>query len=308
MQLVHFDVEQNLKQYLSGTTYPFPLHADNISKIRNKGTIEAVSVKTQSDLSNPTALKKLPNLKLIITRTVGTEHIDLSYCKKSGIAVYHIPDYGAYNIAEHALALLLSGAKHIVAGNASVHQGNFMYEHFLSLSLRGKTLGVVGTGKIGQEFIRITSGLGMNTIAFDVAKNDGLTGELGFSYVSLVRLLKEADVVSLHVPLLPATRHMIGDKELATMKKGAILVNTSRGGIIDTLALVKHVRKFKAVCLDVLEDERHFTKSHPLLAHENVIITPHIAFYSDTTIKAIAGETLNNTVRFVKGDMTNRVV
>ncbi len=212
--------------------------------------------------------------------------------KKKGIVVKNIPDYGAYNIAEHVLALLLTGARNIIPSDKQVHEGMFTYKDFMGVGLRGKTLGVIGTGKIGLELIKIAKGFEMQITAYDIVKNEKAEEDLGFVYVSLNKLLKTADFISLHVPLLPETKYLIGDKEIKMMKKGVILINTSRGAIINTKALIKNIKKFKAVCLDVVEGEENFTKNNPLLKLNNVIITPHIGFFTDNSIKRIGEETM----------------
>jgi lactate dehydrogenase-like 2-hydroxyacid dehydrogenase len=290
MTTIHFNVDENIKKYLRGIIYSFSLSAKTLSMIPNKTEIKAISIKSQSAIDER-VLESLPNLKLIVTRTVGTDHIDLEEAKKRKIEVKNIPDYGASNIAEHAMALLLTSARNIVQADADVHQGRFDYEPFMGMALKGKTLGVIGTGKTGLELVKIAKAIAMNIKAFDVFKNERAAKELGFPYVSLDELLETSDFISLHVPLLPTTKHLIGEKEIKKMKPGVILVNTSRGGIINTKALVKNIRKFKAVALDVLEDEKNFTKKDPLLKYKNVIITPHIAFFTDESVKKIAEET-----------------
>lgn len=308
MKIIHFDIDENLKPYLKGENYSFSLNKKNISKIKDKNKIEGVTFKSQSDLFDKKIIEEFPNLKLVITRTAGTDHVNLDFCKEKNIAVYNIPDYGSYNIAEHAFALLLNGAKNITSANNYTHQGKFDYANYLGVSLKGKTLGVLGTGKIGLELIKMAKGFDMDIFAFDVFKNEKAAKELNFKYVPLDELLKNSDFISVHVPLFPKTKHMIGENEIKKIKKGAILVNTSRGAIIDTKALIRNINKFKAVCLDVLENEKTFSKNHPLLSFSNVIITPHIAFYSDATVKKIAEETLENIKRFQKKDNTNRVI
>ncbi len=290
MKTVHFDVDKNIKKYLKGILLPFSLNTPNLPKIPNKPKIGIISIKSQSTIDKK-VLNKLPNLKLIVTRTVGTDHIDLEACKNRGIVVKNIPDYGASNIAEHAMALLLAGARNIVNADKLVHQGSFDYEPFMGVALKGKTLGVVGTGKIGLELIRLAKAFGLEIIAYDVFQNEKASHELNFPYVTLDKLLEKADFISLHVPLLATTFHLIGERQIKKMKEGVILINTSRGSIIDTQALIKNINKFKAVCLDVLEDEKKFSRKNPLLKYKNVIITPHIAFYTDESIKKIARET-----------------
>lgn len=305
--IAHFDVDKNLSQYLKDNIYSFSLISENISKVKNLNKIEVISFKTQSKM-NPHVLDFFPNLKLLITRTVGIDHIDLDYCKKRNIAVYNIPDYGAYNIAEHAMALLLNGAKNIIPSYKQTQKGNFSYQNLLSFALRNKLLGVIGTGKIGFELIKMAKAFGMKIYASDPYIDEKLAKELGFEYVSLDKLLESSDFISIHVPLLAQTKHMIGEEEIKKMKENVILVNTSRGGVIDTKALIKHIKKFKAVGLDVLENEQNFCNNDPLLKFDNITITPHMAFYSDESIKTIAKETLANIKRFERGDKINKVV
>ena len=304
--VAHFDVDKNLNKYLKGEVYPFSLNISSLAKIPNKKQFEAVSFKSLSSIDCP-IVQFLPNIKLFVTRTAGIDHIDIASCKEKGIAVYNIPDYGAYNIAEHAMALLLAGAKNIIPLHKQTQKGDFSYHNFLSLSLKGKILGVIGTGKIGIEFIKMSKAFGLKVKALDRYKNKKLAKEIGFEYKELDAILETSDFISIHVPLLPDTKHMVGEREIAKMKPGVILINTSRGAVIDTKALIEHADKFKAICLDVLEDEKKFSKKHPLLAFNNVIITPHVAFYSDETIKTIAEETLKNIERFEKNDNTNRI-
>lgn len=298
MKIIHFDVDSEIKKYLSGKLLSFSLTLDSLEKVVKKENIEIITFKSQSVI-NEKILSEFPKLKLIITRTVGVDHVDLTACEKRKIIVKNIPDYGASNIAEHALALLMAGARNIIQANEKVHQGKFNYENFLGTSFKGKTLGIIGTGKIGLELLKIVKGFYLKIIGYDVVKNKKATKELNFSYVSLENLLKNSDLISIHVPFLKSTFHLIGEKEIGLIKKGAILVNTSRGEIIDTQALIKQVKKFKAVCLDVVEDEKNFTKNHLLLKYKNVIITPHIGFYTDESIKEIARQTENYIEEFI---------
>lgn len=288
--IVHFDVDQEIEKYFKDKKYDFSLSKITISKIKDKDRIKVISIKSQSSIDG-LILKYFPNLKLIITRTVGMNHIDLDICRKNNIKVVNIPDYGASNIAEHALALLLAGCRQIVQADKQVHQGKFCYKNFLGTALKEKTLGVIGTGRIGLELIKLIQSFDLKVICYDVVKNEQAKKKLGFSYVSLEFLLKNSDFISIHVPLLNSTLHLIGEREINLMEKGVILVNTSRGEIIDTKALIKHIKKFKAVCLDVVEGEKNFDKNNPLLKYKNIIITPHIGFYTYDSIKTIADKT-----------------
>jgi len=304
---VHFDVDDNLDKLFSGNKTSLSVREGNLAKIKNKEKISAISLKSQSKITKE-VLEHFPKLKLIATRTVGYDHIDLSECKKRGVAVYNVPSYGSMHVAQHGVALMLSGARNIIRANKETHLGKFSYKNLLGISLVGKTLGVVGTGKIGLEFIKIARSLGMKIVAYDIFKNEKAAEELDYKYVTLDDLLKQSDVITLHIPSTPKTKHLLDAKRLKSVRQGAILVNTARGDLIDEKALVANIKKFHAVCLDVLQNEDKFSRTHPLLKFENVIITPHVAFYTDESIKEIARETLLNIERFRKGDKTNRVV
>lgn len=295
MKILHQNVDEHLAKLLPATR-----HVD-------KSEITCITCKSQS-IVDAKFLSRFPKLKLIVARMVGTDTIDLVYCKKHDIAVYHIEDYGAQAVAEHALALILTGARNITNADTLTHSGKFLYESFLGKSIGGKTVGIVGTGKIGLSLINLFIPFGVHIMAYDVIKNNTAAKKMGFSYVSLSKLLRQSDFVSLHVPLTAQTKHLIGGNELKRMKKGSVLVNTSRGAIIDQKALIRYINKFHAVCFDVLEDEQSFTKHHPLLSYPNVIITPHIGFYTDTTIVTIAKKTLQCIDRFKRGDNEGRVV
>lgn len=305
--IIHFDVDRNLDLLLSGKKFPNEITPQTVGIIKNKDKITVLSLKTQS-LITKEVIEAFPRLKIIVTRTVGVDHIDLNSCKERKVAVYHIPNYGPQHVAQHAIALMLTGARNIIPADYNTHKGNFSYKNFLGISLEGKTLGVIGTGKIGLEVIKIAKSLGMKILAFDIYQNKKAAQELAFKYVTLEDLLKNSDAVTLHIPSTPETKYILNKKTIPLMKKGAILVNTARGDLVDTKALIKNIAKFHAVCLDVLEDEHKFSKNNPLLQFKNVIITPHCAFYTDESLKIIAQETQENIKRFQRGDRTNRVI
>ncbi|MBI2029936.1 3-phosphoglycerate dehydrogenase [Candidatus Gottesmanbacteria bacterium] len=305
--IVHFDVDKTLNSLLQGEKHSIEITPKTLSRIKNKDKITVMSVKTASFITKE-VLEAFPKLKMLQTRTVGIDHIDLTSCKERKIAVYHIPNYGPYNVAQHAIALMLTGARNIISANIDTHSGNFSYKNFLGISMHGKNFGVIGTGKIGIEAIKIGKSLGMNILAFDIFKNENAAKQHGFSYTTLSKLLKESDVITLHIPSTKETYHMLGEKEFKLIKNNAILVNTARGDLIDIKALIQHANKFHSICLDVVEGELTFNKKHPLLKLKNCIITPHSAFYTDDSMKIIAKETEENIKRFQKGDRTNRVV
>ncbi len=308
MHILHVDVDENLKPLLNkGELLASPLTNRTVKKIKKNNEIEVITFKSQSRI-DAAILDAFPKLTLLIARMVGTDNVNHQACKDRGISLYNIPDYGTYNIAEHGLALMLAGARHIVAADKEVHRGKFSYRNFLGKSIKGKTVGVVGTGKIGIALIRLLQPFGVTILAFDVIKNEKASQELGFSYVPFGALLKQADIISLHVPLMKETEHLVGEKEITLMKIGSILVNTSRGAIIDTKALIKNIKKFHAVCLDVVEGEEQFFRTHPLLKYKNVIMTPHIGFYTDDSIRRIARETSACIEKFLAGNPEGRVV
>ncbi len=239
----------------------------------------------------------LPNLKLLCTRSAGTDHIDLAACKARGIVVCSVPDYGAHVIAEHAFALLLSAVRHVPEGDKRVKAGDFSWQGLKGMALRGKTMGVAGTGRIGRNLIQIAQGFGMRVIAYDVFRVQGV------DYVEWDELWKQSDVVSLHMPLLPETKNMVNEKTLSACKPGLVLVNTARGALIDAEALVaalKSGRVGKAL-LDVLPDEHDLSAEHGLIDHPNVVVTPHVAFYTDDSVKELYGQTAVSIREWLEG-------
>lgn len=303
MHIIHFDVDPELNKYLPGEKKEISLQ--DCDESLQKET-EAISIKTASQADAKT-LSQFPKLKLLITRTVGIDHIDLKYCREKGIAVYHIVDYGSFNIAEHVFALILSGTRNILSTQQEIKAGTFSYNGHMGVALKGKTLGVVGTGRIGLEVIKRAIAFEMKVLAYDVYKNEQAEKELKYTYVEIDELLTESDIISLHAPLLDSTRHIISNDAIRKMKNGVVLINTARGELIDTEALIKNISKFRLVGLDVLEDEKEFNQKNPLLGYENVIITPHIAFYSDASVKKIAEETIRLLENFEKGSAAGRV-
>ncbi len=250
-----------------------------------------------------------PNLKLIATRSTGFDHININLAKEKGIVVSNVPQYGFNTVAEHAFALLLDIVRHLSPSWDQVREGNFSYEGFRGVDLKGKTMGILGTGKIGLHAAKLAKGFEMNVIAYDVFHNREAAAEIGFIYVALDDLLARADVISIHVPLLKSTRHLINDENVAKMKKGMIIINTARGGIVDTNAVVRGLEAgiIGGAGLDVVENEKELTKDHPLLNFKGVIVTPHTAFYTDEAMTRIINTTIENIDAFVKGQPLNQV-
>ncbi|MCR4274841.1 MAG: NAD(P)-binding domain-containing protein [Candidatus Campbellbacteria bacterium] len=288
-----------------------------------------ISVFSASPVSEE-ELQKLPQLKYIATRSTGYDHITIAATTKRGIIVSNVPSYGENTVAEHAFGLLLALSKKIFAGFEQIREkGDFEFEALQGFDLKGKTIGVVGAGRIGCHSIAIAKGFGMNVLAYDLFPKPELATQLGFSYVSLDELLSKSDVITLHVAHTPDTHHLINTESIAKMKRGVVLINTSRGAVVDTEALVKALTdgQISAAGLDVLEEEgiiqdemqfilsgkgeghdlRTVLANHVLIDMPNVIITPHIAFNTKEAVGRILETTIDNIDAFVKGAPQNIV-
>jgi|GEM_PF-1250019 len=301
MKIAHFDVDQYIKPYLRDDIF-----TQSIQEAQEDVLYDCISIKSNS-IVNTQTLQHFPKLKVIVTRTVGTNHIDLVNCKERNIAVYRILDYGSYNIAEHALALLLSGMHNVLFCQEEIQKGIFSYKNWLGTSFKGKVVGVLGTGRIGIEFIKRARAFSDEIVAYDIFQNEKAARDLNFVYLSFDEFISRTDIISVHAPQTPETTHLINENVIRKMKNGSILINTSRGGLIDTNALIKHIHKFKFVGLDVLENEESFSSYHPLLKHKNVIITPHSAFFTDDSVKNIAKETYICFQNFLTDNQSGRV-
>lgn len=333
MTIAYFDAEPGDLEKLRAvfpsarlTVVPDPLKEDTAAAAQDA---EILSVFVRSRVTK-TVLDEMPNLKMIAVRSTGFDHIDLAECERRGIVVANVPVYGDNTVAEHAFALILALSRKIFQSYERTERMNFDRTGLQGFDLFGRTLGVVGTGNIGKHAIRIGRGFSMNVIAHDVKPDLQLAGELGFSYTaSLDELLGKSDVVTLHVPYNPATHHFINRENIQTMKRGAILVNTARGGLVDTAALLWALEEgiLSGVGLDVLEEENDtyeeiellskefppnkdiatILRNHILVARDNVIITPHNAFNSVEAVQRIFDTTTGNIRSFLDGKPTNAV-
>ena len=244
-------------------------------------------------------------LKVISNMAVGLDNVDMAVAKERNIEVRNTPDVLTESVAEHAAALILGVTRRIAESDRFVRAGKFKGwdpELFLGIELKGKTLGIVGHGRIGCRLADIMQkGFGMKVIYYDVVRDEAREKQCGITYASLESLLKDSDVVSLHVPLLPGTRHLIGDKELRLMKQTAYLVNTARGAIVDEKALVKALKGkwIVGAALDVFESEPKFASG--LAKFENVILTPHIASATKETREKMAELAAQNIIAVLGG-------
>lgn len=290
---------------------------------------DAVSTFIYSSLGKD-VLDSLPRLTLIASRSTGVDHIDARACRDRGITVCNVPSYGTHTVAEHVFGLLLTISHRLEEAIDRTRKGEFSAKGLQGFDLLGKTLGVVGTGGIGKAVIRIANGFGMAVVAYDVKPDDAAARELGFHYVGLDALLGEADVVTLHVPSSPHTRHLIGRAQFAKMKRGAVLINTARGDVVDVRALAWALADggLSAAGLDVLADEpaireeaevlrsvyeqRHdlgaLLADHALIRMRNVIVTPHIAFNTREAVRRILDTTIDNIRAFAEGHPANAVI
>ena len=245
--------------------------------------------------------------KLLVLRSTGFNHVDIPAAEKQDITVMRVRDYSPCAVDEYAVGLMLTLNRHLHKAYNRVRDGNFLLDGLLGFDMHGKTVGIVGTGKIGAALARILHGMGCHLLAYDITPNPDCQ-ELGVAYVSLEELLTKSRIVSLHLPLLPETRHLMNAERFALMPNGAMLINTSRGPLIDTTALIAALksRHLGAVGLDVYEEEAElYFKDHyddiigddsfeRLLTFPNVIVTGHQAFFTREALKTIADTTIQN--------------
>lgn len=293
-----------------------PIQSVDVKKFKQADVISCFINSTV----NKKIINQLPRLKLIAARSTGIDHIDTAEASKRRIQVLNVPSYGENTVAEHAFGLILMLSRHIHRSYLRSLKNNFSIDGLMGFDLCGKTIGIVGCGRIGAHMVRIAKGFGMKVLVSDPHENPKLAKRLGFTYASLSNLLRQADVISLHVPLCKETFHLINWKNIKHIKKGALLVNTARGGLIDTDALISALDKkiLAGVGLDVLEEERLLMEDYHLLRHnkrdyarfksilhnhrllkrENVVFTPHIAFFSQEAVDRITKTTIANILGF----------
>jgi phosphoglycerate dehydrogenase-like enzyme len=255
---------------------------------------------------NRDLLQQLPRLKMIAVCGIGYDAIDLSAATANGVVVSNIPGRTAAVVAEHAFALMLSVARRTALMTQEIRAGRWPGE--LGTSLRGRTIGVVGTGTIGTEMIRLCAAFGMRVIAWTFHPDPQKASSLGIEYVSLEELLQQSDVVSLHVRLTQDSRHMIGARQLQMMKRSAILINTARGPVVDTMALVDVLRadNIFGAGIDVYDVEP-IEAEHPLLTCGNVVLTPHSADQTQEGIDLLTEGCVDNISAFLAGRPQNVV-
>lgn len=254
-------------------------------------------------------------VRLVALRSAGFNHVDLDAAAEIGVAVVRVPEYSPHAVAEHAITLVLALNRKIHRAYARVREGNFALDGLLGFDLYGKTVGLVGTGRIGRAAARIFAGFGCRVLAFDRDPADELR-VLGVAYVSIDELYQHSDVISLHVPLTPATHHMIDSRAFSQMKPGVMLINTGRGALIDSRALIAALKTghVGAAGLDVYEEEEGVFFEDlsgrvlqddvlaRLLTFPNVVVTAHQGFFTREALAAIATTTLSSVTAFERGE------
>ncbi|MBL8745894.1 MAG: 2-hydroxyacid dehydrogenase [Phycisphaerae bacterium] len=284
---------------------------------------DAVSLFVGDDGSAP-VLRALHagGTRLLALRSAGFNHVDIAEADRLGLTVARVPAYSPHAVAEHAVGLILTLNRKFHRAFNRVREQNFALDGLMGFDLHGKTAGVIGTGKIGEVMCAILSGFGCRVLAFDPVRNP-VCESLGVRYVELPELFAGSDILSLHCPLTPQTRHLVNAQTLATMKRGVMLINTSRGAVIDTQALIASLKQghIGSVGLDVYEEEgdlffRDLSNEiiqddvfARLLTFPNVLITAHQGFFTREACEAIARTTIRNISDFANGgiDPANRV-
>lgn len=339
MKIIFFETNDEDKQTLADIFKSFPdisteyfaevLSADNIQKASDA---ECISVFVGSEVKKE-QIDAMPALKLITTRSTGFDHIDVNYAKTKNIAVCNVPAYGSRTVAEFAFALILSLSRKLFVAADQIKEGKgFDYQSFQGFNLQGKTIGIIGTGRIGLNVAQIARGFDMQILGFEPHPKEDIAKQYNIKYVNLDELLANSNVITVHVPYLPATHHLINKDNIKKIKKGALLINTARGEVVDTEALLIGLKDgtVGGAGLDVLEGERQLKEEAALLAHydpkhpsldelktlledhvlinmPNVVITPHIAFYTTEAKHEILKISAEDITSFLAGQPKNRV-
>lgn len=294
--------------------YETKLNADTVSLAKGyDGVVVFVNDSVTAEVIDRLCEYKV---KLVALRCAGFNNVDLA-AAKGRITVVRVPAYSPRTVAEHTAAMLLTSVRRIHKAYIRTRNFNFSINDFTGFELYGKTVGVIGTGKIGKAFIKICNGLEMNVVAYDILPDEEVKAE----YLSLDELFERSDIISLHCPLTRENSHLINTESIKKMKRGVVILNTSRGGLIDTQALINGIKEKKigAACLDVYEEESEFFfedfSGHivhddtlaRLLAMPNVIVTSHQAFLTREALENIAETTIDNIESFFGGRVKNQV-
>jgi D-lactate dehydrogenase len=298
------------------------LNKDTVHKYKDA---EVVIVFVDSRMDRE-VIDQLPKLRLVITRSTGYDHIDVKYAKEKGIVVCNVPDYASITVAEYTIALMLALSRRLKETAQRTSRGIFSREGLSGFDLSGKTLGVIGTGKIGKYVIKLAHAFDMRILAYDLVEDKSLVKNYHVEYVALERLLKDSDIITIHVPYTPQTYHLINASNIDLLKPTAMLINTASGPVVETKALVKALKEGKllgGVALDVFEGEealiedayldRSFSSDmlqnsllvSYLAKQERVIITPHNAYNTRDALFRMLGTVVENLRAFLEGKPKN---
>jgi D-lactate dehydrogenase len=290
----------------------------NQKNVKNFSDIDIASVFIYSSI-NKTVLKTLTTLKFVATRSTGFDHIDLTECGHKNVLVSNVPYYGENTIAEHTFGLILALSRNIHKSYVRTQRNDFSIDGLKGFDLQGRILGIIGLGRIGMHVARIARGFGMKVLAHDTKQDSFFSDLINFTYTSFEEVLRQSDIVTLHVPYNKHTHHLINKKTIKLFKKGAVLINTARGGVVETEALLEALEKnfLSGIGLDVIEGEEYIkeekqllydpekidiwkkiVQDHILLKKDNVVFTPHIAFYSQEALERILQTTKDNIKGF----------
>ncbi|WP_423793428.1 phosphoglycerate dehydrogenase [Methanocaldococcus indicus] len=303
-----------------------PIHEDAIKILREIGEVEVATNLTKEEL-----LKKIEDADILVVRSgtkvdsevidrakklkiigragVGVDNIDVEKATEKGIIVVNAPDASSISVAELTLGLILSAARNIPQANESVKRGEWDRKRFKGIELYGKTLGVIGLGRIGQQVVKRAKAFGMDIVGYDPYISKEVANELGVRLLDSVQdVCREADIITVHVPLTPKTKGLIGEEEFNLMKKNAIVVNCARGGIIDEKALYKALKekRIRAAALDVFEEEP--PKNNPLLELDNLICTPHLGASTEEAQKSAGTIVAEQIKKIVNGELAENIV
>ena len=328
LKVSFYGIWPEMKDYLRTKMRGFAaaISSDKISEKNLDANTEALAVFVEAPVTKK-MLDKMPRLKMIATMSTGFDHIDLTAAKKRHIPVCNVPTYGENTVAEHTLALILGLTRKLFPSVKRVKEGTYDFHGLRGVDLKDKTLGLIGTGHIGAHVIKMATAFEMNVIATDAFPNKDLAKKLGFKYVPLAKLLAQSDIITLHAPLLPTTHHLINKKNIKKIKKGAYLINTARGALVDPEAIVWGLQNnhLAGVGLDVLEDE-NLIQNHEevitcgdqrkikntlfnqmIIDHPNAIVTPHNAFNSLEALQRIVDVTVDNIKSFANHIIINDI-
>ncbi len=334
MKIGIFEIEKWEKNYLKKSLlanhelYFFKQELNNktVTSLNIKD-LDIISTFIYSKIDKP-VIDYLSSLKMISTRSTGFDHIDTDYAAQKNISVSNVPYYGENTVAEHTFALILSLSRNLHKAYTQTLSGRFSIKELQGFDLKGKTLGVIGAGKIGLHVIKMAKGFDMKVLVYDINRDNFLSEILDFTYTDMENLLKKSDIITIHTPYNKHTHHIINMNNIKLFKRGSILINTARGGCVETEAIIYGLENniLAGAGLDAFEGEDLLKEDQALLYHdlsrekletilqnnillknEKVVITPHIAFNSREAVMRILDTSVKNIIGFIEGKPQNRV-